>query len=343
MMRLRVTVTVLVLAGVLSSALTAGTAAARPTPPAGQVGCSGNSCFTQLEQLITFTGPGYNGTPNPGVSLGSLPIPACWMEPTFTPAQMLAFYKQMGTDPAYELIITSFNPFYPAIVKYAAANTPGMWWAPAGNPNDPNETSCIAGLPVIEWVAQGAAPAVVANIPVATLALLAYAMFHVPAPKVRLSPNAAANPPQNSYVNLPTFVTVNNAAGELWVTAALGGEQATVAADPSSVNIPRNPPGGTSYTGGCGPGGSRESAAQMASAGAGATPDCGVVYQQPSASGDYPLPVTQTWSPTGYAGGFQAGPINGLGLLPAGTPPLQSPPTTTPVPVAEIQSVNGTG
>jgi hypothetical protein len=337
MMRLRVTATTLVLAGVLAGALTTGTAAAQPTPPTGQVGCSGTSCFAQLEQLITFTGPGTAGAANSNVSLANVPIPACWMEPTFTAAQMLAFYQEMATNPIYELEIVSFSPFYPQIKQYAANNTPGQWWAPMGNPNDGNNVSCVAGLPVLEWVPPGAAPAVVANIPLGTLALLALARFHVPAPAVTLNPN----PPQHSYVNLPTFVTVGNPPGGLWVTATLGAQQATVTATPTSVNIP-NPPGATAYTAGCKAGGSTESAAAMDSAGAGATPDCGVVYQAPSTNGDYPLSVTQTWHPIGYAGAYQAAPA-GPDLLPAGTADLQSPAALTPVPVAEIQSVNGTG
>jgi enoyl reductase len=278
---------------------------------------------------VTFTGPGDSGGFNANVPLP--PPPVCWEAPFNDGQATWTWYQQFAVsgDPA---VLANLGQYVPQM-KQHQNDGPGQgeWYMPNTNLTSAG-TTCAAGLPLMEWVAPGQQPAIIANVTPAQLAQLAYARFQVPAPGITLNPAA------KSYVNLPTFVTVNAPNnGQLWVTATLGNVSATVAATPTGTNIQAT--GGTPYTSGCGPHGTTKTAQQMAGYGPGTTPDCGVVFQQP---GNFTIIVTQTWAPTAYAGPYVAGQNVGLGLLPAGTPNLQSlPAQTPPVPVAEIQSVNG--
>jgi enoyl reductase len=173
---------------------------------------------------------------------------------------------------------------------------------------------------------------VIANIPPHDLAEFALSMMTLPVPTFQLSPQA------KSYVNLPTFLTGVTGIGERDVTAALPGESVTVTATTSSTNpiTTLTTPNGTPYTN-CGLNGTRESSAQINAAGAGAVPDCGVVYQQPSTqyAQGYPLSVSVTWDVAWQetVGG------NAGGQFPA----IPMPSAQVNVPVAEIQSINGGG
>jgi len=262
-------------------------------------------------------------------------------------AQMYAFMEQQLQSPAgaQDNAATFFAAMQSEIIK--DKSLPGEWYIVTGPPLVSNaELSCIqheAGANdqnYYVFVPPGGAPPPPPGITAGDLAEMAYAAFQVPTPNVTLNPAA------KSYVNLPTFLTVTPPAGainnELYVTVTVDGGvpgpvtvAATPAPAPNGLNI--SAPGGTPYTNGCGPTGSIVK--NVTSYGAGTTPDCGVVYQQPSSGST--LSVTQSWTPTAYEGGFVPGAPDG-GLLPAGTQALRSQqPFQQAVPVAEIQSVNG--
>jgi hypothetical protein len=265
-----------------------------------------------------------------------------------TSAQMYQFLQQYktGSPGAPPIIYTDWSAIVPQIeALHKQGDPPGLWYQLDGSQNTAAGAKCLTSSASFVWVPQGNAvpqPAV----PPQTLALYALSKLTLPKPRVALNP--AAN---KSVVNLPTFVKIAAPAGavngQIYVTATipgaqgfpLPGESVTVAVTEKSVGIS---PGtsGTAYTAGCGPTGSKATARQMNAAGAGATPDCGVLYQQPSAAAPFTLSVTQTWMATAYVGGFVAGKQGNL--LPVGQRgPLQSPANALQVLVKEIQSVNG--
>jgi hypothetical protein len=256
--------------------------------------------------------------------------------------EILVGQIQKGSPGAPPPQYTGWDPG--KVTQLYKTNAQGLWYSLGGNNTAPGYGNCISTDASFLWVPAGTAvqqPAV----PAQTLAL--YAMSKLTLPKPRVALNPAAN---KSVVNLPTFVKIAAPAGavngQIYVTATIpnviglnGPEQVTVAVTEKSVGIS---PGtsGTAYTAGCGPTGSKETARQMNAAGAGATPDCGVLYQQPSTAAAFTLSVTQAWMATAYVGGFVAGKQGNL--LPVGQRgPLQSPANALQVLVKEIQSVNG--
>jgi hypothetical protein len=328
--------------------LAAGAALAFPSPKPGPVmvgaTCGGTGCLGQVG--VVLTGPG-KGAGNTSYASVNVPPPPCWYgPPAMTAAQMyqqiLVGQIEKGSPGAPPPVYTGFDPAL--ITKLYKTNAQGLWYQLQGNPADPQYSACINKDNSFQWVPAGNALMQV-PVPPATLALYALSKLTLQKPRVTLNP--AAN---KSVVNLPTFVRINPPAGavngQIYVTATIpnvapngGPESVTVAVTEKSVGIS---PGtsGTAYTAGCGPTGSKQTAAQMNAAGAGATPDCGVVYQQPSAAAPFTLSVTQTWMATAYVGGFVAGKQGNL--LPVGQQgPLQSPANALQVLVREIQSVNG--
>jgi hypothetical protein len=340
MRRVRVPFLALAAAACLAG-VTAGPAAAAPTPPP-VAGCSGFTCWSQVQVSLSGTAAGGGGT---NTSVPPPPPPACWYgPPTYTADQMyqiLQNYKT-GAPGAPPPIYKGWDPA--EITQLYKQNAQGLWYTADPNPNSPDGISCIENqLPsTFLWVPAGQTPPQ-PGISLGDLTQYALSSLTLHQPNVTLNPATA------SIVKLPTFVKVSDPVGvqhgELFATAAVstlnGTESVTVAVIEKGVNITL-PPGidATVSTGGCGPNGSKENTNQMDAARAGTTPDCGVLFNQPSTSTAIPVSVTQTWTTTAYQGGFVPGKTGTL--LPAGTAgTMQSPPTTVQVPVKEIQSLNG--
>ncbi len=304
----------------LPTVVVTGPAAAGPPPPGGGggAGCGGASCWTWALNYVTYSGNGYTGAVNGSISI---PAPPCWMQPWMNATEMYSYFEtyiaagNTGGGAAWA-------PFAAQIISLYQQNAQGEWW---GSNFDGSlaGSSCVGNLPLIQWVAAGAAPPL-GWIPGNTLAYLALSRL-TPAP-----PALTTNPAGDSYVDLPTFVTATIPRGNpLSVTASVPGESETVVATPlpkGALVLNANDFG--IVTPACGPSGSTYSAAQMAATGPGGTIDCGVTYTAPSVGGPYPLSGTLYWQAS----------WNGQLLAPP--PPLFATGAPVAVPVAEVQSIN---
>jgi hypothetical protein len=318
-------------------AVVVGCAVALALPLAGQGvaaagtwgSCQGNTCTASIDRLanIIITQDGQQIPLN--LSNVDVTVPACWMAPGYTQAQMvgavtglLQAITQGGGTPAET---GSVNKYIQEV--RANTSTNGMWWIPEFL-DTPAGVACLANLPPWVWVPAGqTAPAADDPITALQLAELAKAALQVPTLVLTLSPAG------KTYVNLPTFLWTGNPA-VITVTATIPGYlSVTVTAQPGQPQIDPGTSNATSYDN-CGPNGSHytSTSPQVTGAGPGSQPDCGVVYQAPSTAAPlgYTLQVTVPWIVT----------WTGHGPL-AGTPPLQV--NTIPVPVAEIQSLNNGG
>jgi hypothetical protein len=330
MIRRRVIAPGVVFAGVLISGIvTAGTAAAvGPVGTTSGGGCNGGgSCWTNVGQYIQLSGNGYTGgAGNAGVAVANIPPPPCWMQAAGTGQQIANWWKgyTKNGDP---MVIPAFSNYVNSINQHKnAAASAGQWYEPVENPSAPPDgASCVARLPLLQWVPAGTPPPL-PWIPPQDLAMYALANMHLPAPTFTL------NPQRQSYVTLPVFVTnLTGNDGPRSVTATLntvaGVDTATVVATNNGVTF--TTPNANPYES-CGPNGTRESVPQMAKAGPRSTPDCGVVYKSPSTgygTQGYPFTANVTWTAT----------YNGQ---PIGPNPIQMASATHYIPVAEIQSVN---
>lgn len=331
MIRRRAIAAGLVLAGVLASELvTAGTAAAGG--PGGTTsttaGCNGGgACWNGLSQYLRVDPSPYSnpGGGNAGVSLADVPPPPCWMQYFNTGPgayQWWQGYTHSG-DPSVAAGIGSggYGQQF-----YDHRNDPpsvGTWYTAVENPSGPADgAQCVASLPEFEWVPAGGTPQL-PQIPQRDLALYALSTLQLPTPQFELSPN------NRSYVTLPTFVilTGGNPPGPITLTAHLGNvESATVTVTNNGLTFDTQ---NAQQYHNCGPQGTNESQAQMDKAGPGTTPDCGVVYSQPSTgfAQGYPFRVGVSWTAT-------------FGGQPIGPNPMQMWSQTHYIPVAEIQSIN---
>jgi hypothetical protein len=304
------------LAMLLSCGLVAPNAAAGPPPPgSGGAGCGGQSCWVYVESLVKFSGNGYTGAVNPGIAI---PPPSCWMQPWMSAAAMYQYYEtyiaagNTGGGAAWAAFAGQIKQRY-------AANAQGVWWA-SNFDGSAGGSVCVGNLPMIAWVAAGAAPPL-QWIPPRTLALLALSRLTVRPPVL------ATNPVGDSYVGLPTFVTATVPGGTtLSVTASIPTDSETVVATPLRLALAETGPGTLFQD--CGTLGSTYSAAQMTATGPGAAIDCGVTFSQPSTGGDFTVTGTLYWTAT----------WNGAVLAPP--PALFATGAPAPVPVAEIQSIN---
>ena len=325
----------LVLAGVLTSQLVeAGTASAGG--PGGttsaSAGCNGGGgCWNGLSKYLTVSGPpGYSikGGGNVGVSPADVPPPPCWMQYFNTGPGAYQWWKgyTKSGDPAVAAGIGSGGYGQGFYNHRKDPPSVGTWYTAVENPSGPpGGAQCVASLPEFQWVPAGTAPPL-PHIPQRDLALYALSTLHLPKPQFQLSPDT------RSYVTLPTFVilTGGNPPGPITLTAHLGNvESATVIITKNQLTF--NTDNAQQYHN-CGPHGTNESQAQMDKAGPRATPDCGVVYSQPSTGygQGYPFSVSVTWTAT-----FNGQPI--------GPNPIQMTSQTHHIPVAEIQSINNNG
>jgi len=288
-------------------------AAASPPPPgSGGAGCGGQSCWAYVQSLVSFSGTGYTGTVNSSVAI---PPPSCWMQPWMSAADMYNYF---------ETFIAAGNTgdgaawagFADQIKQLNASNADGVWWA-SNFDGSAGGSQCVGNLPMIQWVAAGAAPPL-SWIPPRTLALMALSRMTVQAPVL------TTNPDGNSYVDLPTFVTADVPGGTaLYVTASVPGESETVWANAVTLYLAKVGPGALFQP--CGPSGSGYSAVQMSATGPGEAIDCGVTYSAPSTGGSFSVTGTLRWTAT----------WNGAYL-----DTLSATGAEVAVPVAEIQSIN---
>jgi enoyl reductase len=292
-----------------------------PAATAGSVaGCSGNTCTVYLSQNSQIA-------ISDGGALYSLPaaLPMCWLEPAYTQQQMVFIVQNL------EQVIKNDPSLTPAQRAQLQAeidqvlqnpSQAGVWWIP-DFVDTPAGNACVAGLPPWAWVATGSPPPPNGITPI-DLARIAEAAIQIPPPQLVLSPQG------KSYTNLPTFVWVND-PGMLSATATLQGYMsATVNAVPTSVTVD-SAGGPAALYENCGPAGSSYPIGRPpASAGPYTTPDCGVVYQQPSVAPPFTFTMTVTvnWTATWVGNGV-------LDMIPMSS--------TATVPVAEIQSVNRGG
>jgi enoyl reductase len=292
-------------------------------------GCQGNTCTVGIDRVanIIITQDGQRIPLN--LSNVNVTVPACWMAPNYTQAQMLAALAGLGQavkggggSPAE---LQSVSKYITEVRTNPSSN--GLWWTPEYL-NTPGGVACLANLPPWVWVPTGqAAPAADNPLTPLQLAELAEAALRVPKLKLTLSPHG------KTYVNLPTFLWTGNPA-LITVTATIPNYLTeTVTAQPGTPQIDPGTSSATPYTD-CGTNGSHYSAGspQVTGAGPGSQPDCGAVYQAPSTAAPlgYTMQVTTPWMIT-WTG---HGPM-------AGAPPRQV--GTIQVPVDEIQSLNNGG
>jgi len=301
MIRLRV-LGVLVASGLL---VAASAGAAHADPPGSGSGstssssadCQGVNCYLTLLNSATVTGANGASVSPAGSPANTVDIvpPHCWMQPWLDAADMYAWWQVQGEDtlgdggPAYLKYVPQINQEY----KDKAA---GMWWAPNNDGSIAGTSGSCTSLPLLEWVPAGQAPAeLVASIPPLVLAQYAYSRMTLPDPGIVLNP-AGTKP---TFVKLPTFVSATIQQQNPSITATLDGETETVTAHAGGLQISLGggAPTATVYpsNGKCYWQGSKESAAVMNSAGVGTQPDCGFVFQAPSA-GAFTVTAQETWT-----------------------------------------------
>ena len=328
-----------VLTSLIALATSVAPLAMAGTGPPASAGCVGISCWAQLG--VRLSGPGYQpgGTPDTGFALTEVPPPPCWYIPFQDARGMLAFLNAELTSPgaAQDGVPQVLAADEAQIRQLAKANAAGEWYT-LTEPTPPaaGSLSCIqqsAGpddARYYRWIPAGQ-QAPQPDVPARDLAEYAYSQMTLPGPRV------TADPAGTTYVSLPTYLRAAN-ANPVFITAQLGNEQVTVTATPAGLAI--GAAGATAHTNGragdCQPAGSTASAAVVDAAGPGDHPDCGLVFQSPSAA-----PVTVT-AAEAWTAGWAAGPA---GAGPAGQP--LPPPAPTPaaprvtLQVNEIQSVDG--
>jgi hypothetical protein len=324
------------IAGVIIAGLLGPMAAAAPASAGASVGCNGNDCSALLSSLITLKGDVGGGSAQ--VPLDLAPPPCLW-EPigdATTGSQYII--QQFGTaGPGTPFGVYASVQQAQALLKNGGTPA-GTWYQLPVNPaaSAAGQAACLK-LPLFYFAQPGQAlPAL--PIPDVTLARYAYNHMTIPVPRLTINPAA------RGYVNLATYVwgawPASPTTGRMdayKIVAALGNQVVTVWAQPAGRNpFAVNASGpGTANSAGCGATGSHYPAGRPPpSAGAGTTPDCGVLWQAPTTTPG--LTATVTWSVT-----WGNGDLNGPG--PNALPPivLTGPNPPLEFPVEEIQSING--
>jgi enoyl reductase len=326
MMR-RISIASVILAGLVAPLLTAGPA----TAGSGVPGCTGNDCSIQLSDLIHLKGDHGSGRGHVPVDV---PPPPCLWEPIGDQVSgSNAIVDEWGNDPP-----TSFGVDKSVAQAKDLLKNPvdGEWYELPVNPaaSEAGKQECLK-LPLY-FFAQPGAPLPTPPIPPRTLAALAYNHMTIPDPDLRISPAA------KGYVNLGSYVwgtwadsQLTNRPDAYGVTASLGGVTVTVWAQVAAHGafaVSANGPG-TSYSAGCGAGGSQFPVGDApASAGAGTPPDCGVLWRGPDATAG--ITATVTWKVS-----WGNGELDGPG--PNALPDITTVGQSANIAVGEIQSVNG--
>src|SRR5262249_9919633 len=293
------------IAAIAAVSLFAPLSAAAPASAGSGVGCTGNDCSVLLTKLITLNGDVGSG----GFAPLSLPPPPCLWEPIGDAVS--------GSN----YIISQFGTAAPGTPFGVAASVrqarrllrtkpvpAGPWYLLPVNPaaGAAGAAEC-ARLPLFFFAVPGQAlPAL--PIPPRTLAEYAYNHMLIPRPAL------ATNPAARGYVNLGTYVWGNwppsPTTGRMSAykgTAPPGGMTVTVVAQArawAGTGQGRGP----QCWGGWGRAGSPCRVGKPpATAGPGAPPDCGVLWQAPTAGAA--LTATVRWVVTWGVGNLD-GPGN---------------------------------
>jgi enoyl reductase len=299
---------------VAGSLLFAGGAAPPTAPPRGVESegfQDGNTRKLVLRHSkIRITGDGAKGGKSDGYELKS----PCWYEPGLDAEKMLEFMSDARANASrIQRDEEGFNAFIKQFKD--KVGQPGLWWTPAYDAGDPKGAACWAGLELFVFVPPDTTPP--SGITFQELAEVARAALTVPEGTIKLNPDA------KSYVNLPTFVWLEDIGQpRRTVTATLPGVMsATVVATLSDIRIKAGTDRAEVVEKGCGPSGKPYTK--------GAEFSCGVRYERASIDQPrkvYELTVTSVW-PVEVTGGAQNVQFD----------PVQAE-VTRDVPVGEVQS-----
>lgn len=293
----------------------------------GSGGCSGQSCFGSVFDQIHLNGGGSNSHGAPIIPTDYPPV-HCWMQPLMDGQDMYNWWNQQSLSTIGSEGGQAYEVYAPQIDQHQNDGPgQGMWYAPD---SDGTIAGSECNLPLLEWVLPGHAPKEVAQyIPPELLADYAFANLHIPTLTFELNPGA------KTEVNLPTFVT--NIVGltpisvTAWINAATR-VTVTVTATPGkpTVSVQGGTDTGATYSQ-CSLTGSTDKNMNMATVGD--TPDCGVVFKQPTPANSpgWTVTVADSWTAS-WTGPDGATHTIGPPIGPAGTRNIV---------VQEIQSVNG--
>jgi hypothetical protein len=297
-----------------------------PAPVTTTTGCQGSQCSTLLSQIrLTGDAGGGGGSFTP-IALG--PAPCIWNpigNAQVGSTYVIGFVTAVDTEFEVGLLLN----FLTEAEQILKANPQGEWYLLTSNPSDDAaETAACDKEPPFVWVPAGGQPPT-PPVPPEFLAKFAYNHFTIPVPKVQISP------PNKGVVDLATYLWANwpasAATGQedtYQITATLGNTTVTVQAKAQALTITPVGPG-TAFTTGCGPNGSKSPLGQPpATAGAGATPDCGVMWDGPDATAG--ITATATWDVTWFTNN---GVVHQL-------PNIAVTSTQANIRVSEIQGIN---
>ena len=309
--------------GAAAAALIASLSAAAPASAGSgaSASCVGSTCSVGLAQFIHLSGNAV-GTGS-GYTPVDVPPPPCLWEPVGNArtGSNYVINASDGVDPGPSGLFDTHKSFKQA-KKLQASPKAGEWYYLPVNPNASaaGQAECLK-LPLYVFVLPGDAPPM-PPIPGRTLAGYAYNHMNIPTPALTI------NPTGKGFVNLGTYVWQNGGnPGVKWVTAAVGDQSATVTARPGKLQISTNGPGTVADN--CGRAGSRFPVGNPPNSGAGTMPDCGVLWRAPASGATVTATVVWhvTWTATDGTGGT--------------LPPIRMQGQAGPIPINEIQSVNG--
>jgi hypothetical protein len=323
------------LAGLVLTGLLAPLVAAGPVQAGSGVGCTGNDCSVLLSNLITVKGD----VTSAGSARALLPVtqpPCLWQSIGDTAVGGHYIIRNFGTA-APGTPFGVFGAVQRARRMLRQRPVPaGFWWQLPVNPAATSaQRKVCESVPLFAFTPPGQTPAV-PPVPLRTLADYAYNHMRIPPPALTV------NPAGRGYVNLATYVwgrtvpvsAVTGRPDAYEVTATLGNETVSVwaqLAGKGAFSVSADGPG-AAYSG-CGPDGSHYRVGHApVTAGAGAPPDCGVLWQGPVARAT--VQATLRWTVS-----WAAGVLNGPGARPLPAIPVTG--QSAPFPVAEIQSING--
>ena len=302
-------------------ALVTALSAAVPASAGAGAGCSGSTCSVDISQFITLKG-------DVGSGAGYVPVnvepPPCLWNPigdaTTGSQYIVNFFNGVNPGPSGPYDTGASFTQAQDLLKNPK---PGTWYELPVNPaaSQAAQQECLK-LPLFYWVVPGQTPPM-PPIPGRILAEFAYNNMAIP------TPNLVVNPASTGFVNLGTYVWQSAGTGAVSVTAALGNQAwATVTATPGSMTLSTDGPGAVSNN--CGPQGSKYPVGSPpASAGAGVSPDCGVLWQGTTSGAT--ITGTVTWHVSWTASDGTGGTL----------PDIQMQGQSATFPVQEIQSING--
>jgi hypothetical protein len=266
------------------------------TPPVSTtVVCGSNGCGVALSQ-ISLTGDTGGGSQVPPVPL---PPPPCVYNAIGDQVTGSALVIAAGTAGG-PLDIALMAPYVVQAQALLKNPVDGEWYHLQINPADsPAEAAFCQQAPPYVFVQKGD-PAPQPPVPPGLLARYAYDQFFIPPPTLTISP------PGKGVVDLASYVwgrwPVSKITGRedvFQITASLGKVTVTVRATALPMTITVAGPGAP-FTMDCGPNGSHAPVGHPpASAGAGTTPDCGVMWL--GADKNASVTVSSAWAITWWA------------------------------------------